>query len=174
MHDSALSEDYRCLDLTPGASPPQVERAFRRKQALYAESVLATYSLLDGGGRQALLERLEAAYRRISAEESRACAARPAAVIGVAVTDPDPAAFPGRYLQVRREAAGLSLREVAGRTKIGPMKLLQIEGERYDQLPVPIYLRGFVVAYARVLGLAEPEAMARHFFARQRERVVEG
>ncbi|MBE0598515.1 MAG: helix-turn-helix domain-containing protein [Desulfuromonadales bacterium] len=172
MSQIPLADAYRCLDLPVNAPPLQVERAFRRKQALYGEAVLATYSLLDAGGRQALLDRLEAAYRLISADRGRALA--PLAVTtGAAAEEPDPATCPGRFLQVRREAAGLTLREVAARTKVSPMRLAQIEAEQHQALPAPVYLRGFVVAFARALGLPDADTLGQHFLARHREQVSE-
>ncbi|MFA5517025.1 MAG: helix-turn-helix domain-containing protein [Desulfuromonadales bacterium] len=163
-----LAAAFRALDLPPDAQPLQVERAFRRKQALYADGALASYSLLDDAERQALLRRLEAAYQMIGAAAGSAC--RPS----VAVEEKLPpaaelAAAPGRFLRARREAAGLSLREVADRTKISPMKLRQIEEEQYEYLPAAVYLRGFIVSYARMLGLSDFATLVTIFLERQRE-----
>jgi hypothetical protein len=170
--DSTLAAAYRFLDLPADAQPLQVERAFRRKQALYAEGVLATYCLLEGGARQALLARLEDAYKMVASASSDACRP-PVAANDELPPEMDPGVCPGRFLRARREAAGLSLREVADRTKISPMKLIQIEEERYAQLPAPVYLRGFVVAYARALGLPDGDTLAGNFLARQREEGIE-
>lgn len=167
MSEMVLNEAYDCLDLTPDASLLQVERTYRRKRTLFAENSLATYALMDEGGRRQYLDRLEAAYQRIcgaaappQATSAPAVAARP---------DPDAAAAPGHFLRARREAAGLSLQEVAERTKIGSRKLAQIEEEKYEALPAPVYLRGFVLAYARLLGLPDPDGTARLFLAGQRQ-----
>ncbi len=170
--DPALLAAYRFLDLPTDAQPLQVERAFRRKQALYAEGVLATYCLLENGTRQALLERLEAAYQKVAAACSNACRP-PVATEDELQPEQDPVARPGHFLRVRREAAGMSVREVAERTKISPMKIIQIEEERYTQLPAPVYLRGFIVAYCRALGLPDIDTLVGNFLERQRQEVVE-
>jgi flagellar biosynthesis protein FlhG len=50
-----------------------------------------------------------------------------------------------------REARGLDLSEVSQRTKIGERHLRSIENERFDELPAPVYVRGFVTQLARLL-----------------------
>ncbi len=172
MSESTLAEDYRCLDLEPDATPLQVERAFRRKLALYSGEALATYALFDEAGRRAQLSRLEEAHRRICAEQVTAGAPRPAPAVEKA-SSPELADAPGRFLQARRETVGLTVKEVAGRTKISPMKLLQIEEERFELLPAPVYLRGFILAYARAVGLPDPREAAHVYLEHYRQRVAE-
>ena len=40
-----------------------------------------------------------------------------------------------------------------------------IEADRFDRLPAPVYVRGFLLEYARVVGL-DPRATAESFLAR--------
>jgi cytoskeleton protein RodZ len=62
-------------------------------------------------------------------------------------------------LRHAREQRGLSLRDVADRTRIRVTILEAIENHDVDRLPPPIFTRGFVKAYAREVGL-DPEAAA--------------
>jgi hypothetical protein len=167
LDELTVAEALRRLELPDDATLLQVERAFHRKRALYAEGALATYCLFEDGGREALLASLEVAYRTAAAR--REASQPPIVTAGDLPPGVDPATSPGRYLAARRQAAGLALRDVASRTKISPMQLQQIEEERYALLPAPVYLRGFVVAYARALGLPDADLLAGHFLARQRE-----
>ena len=57
----------------------------------------------------------------------------------------------GALLRKIREARGLDLSEVSQRTKIGERHLRSIENERFDELPAPVYVRGFVTQLARLL-----------------------
>ena len=57
----------------------------------------------------------------------------------------------GALLRKIREARGLDLAEVSQRTKIGERHLRSIENERFDELPAPVYVRGFVTQLARLL-----------------------
>ena len=50
------------------------------------------------------------------------------------------------------------------------MRLDQIEQEKFDLLPAPVYLRGFVFAYARAVGFAEPQEAAGLYLERYRQR----
>ncbi len=62
--------------------------------------------------------------------------------------------FSGTLLKRLRESAGATLAQVAEITKIGRGYLRAIESNDFDNLPAPVYVRGFVMEYARVLGLA--------------------
>ena len=60
---------------------------------------------------------------------------------------------PIMLLRQVREAMGIELREIAERSKIGMAYLQALEGEAYTKLPAPVYVRGFLAEYARILNL---------------------
>ncbi|VVT22159.1 Cytoskeletal protein RodZ [Sphingomonas sp. EC-HK361] len=66
----------------------------------------------------------------------------------------------GARLRAKREALGLSLPEVAARTRVPLRHLEAIEASDYSQLPSPTYAVGFVRAYARAVG-GDEVALAR-------------
>ncbi|MEM6251993.1 MAG: helix-turn-helix transcriptional regulator [Cyanobacteria bacterium P01_D01_bin.156] len=59
----------------------------------------------------------------------------------------------GHYLKTIRTQKGLSLQQVAQRTKVQPKQLRAIETGDYQTLPEAIYVRGFLKQYAQALGL---------------------
>jgi cytoskeletal protein RodZ len=61
--------------------------------------------------------------------------------------------FNGELLRRVREARGLTLVQVAERTRIGRAHLEKVEADRYADLPPPVYLRGILVSLARELKL---------------------
>ncbi len=61
--------------------------------------------------------------------------------------------YSGALLRQIREACGIELREIADRSKIGMAYLSALEGEVFAKLPAGVYVRGFLVEYARILGL---------------------
>lgn len=63
----------------------------------------------------------------------------------------------GQALKEKREDQGLSLEKISEWTKISVHTLQAIEEAQVDQLPVYAYLRGFILAYAKVLGMDEKE-----------------
>jgi len=66
---------------------------------------------------------------------------------------PPDAEFNGELLRQVREARGLTLQQVAERTRIGRAHLEKVEADRYADLPAPVYLRGILIALARELKL---------------------
>lgn len=64
----------------------------------------------------------------------------------------------GRRLRDGRVAAGLSLADVERDTRINRVYLDAIENARFEEIPAPVYARGFVRSYARYLGLDAEEA----------------
>ncbi len=63
----------------------------------------------------------------------------------------------GALLKDEREKRGLSLRDVMEATKISRRNLTALEGGEVEQLPHPVYLKGYVRNYAKLVGLeAEP------------------
>jgi len=66
----------------------------------------------------------------------------------------------GGRMRAAREAAGLSLTEMAGQTKIPVRMLTLIEAGDYAGLPAKAYATGFSRTYARALGLDEAEILA--------------
>ena len=61
---------------------------------------------------------------------------------------------------------GLSLAEMTERTRIHGLD--DIERERFELLPPEPYLKGFLLEYARELGVRELEALASSYLDRNR------
>jgi len=59
----------------------------------------------------------------------------------------------GKYLRQQRESKKISLREVAKNTKIREHILHAIEEDQYRLLPPTTYVKGFLLSYAKYLGL---------------------
>jgi flagellar biosynthesis protein FlhG len=173
---------YGVLGIGPRATPEQVERAYRHAAGLYDEDSLVTYSLLDADERQEARARVEAAYavlrdgsRRHEYDVSLGLAREGAPAFALSVeAAPVPARTPivvlpnpvtGADLKRFRESRGITLREIATASKIGVRYLEYIEVERVEVLPAPVYLRGFVQEYARLVGL-DPRPTAESYLSR--------
>ena len=63
----------------------------------------------------------------------------------------------GSWLRQAREAKGLSIGEVAARTKIPPRHLAALEAEEYEKVPGGIFVRGHLRATATAVGLDPAE-----------------
>ena len=82
----------------------------------------------------------------------------------------------GEFFRQVRETKGLSLDDVASKTRIHPDFLIALEESNFAKLPDQVFAKGFVRSYARSLGLDEEEAMRRFvesagsFYDKQAER----
>jgi flagellar biosynthesis protein FlhG len=61
--------------------------------------------------------------------------------------------YDGARLRRNRLQRGIDLDQIARVTKVNPTYLRFIEEDHFEDLPASVYVRGFVTAYARCLGL---------------------
>ena len=67
---------------------------------------------------------------------------------------------PGPLLKHEREAQGMSQREAADRLNWMPDYVAVIENDSYEKLRNPAFARGYVKAYARLVGLNEENLLS--------------
>jgi curved DNA-binding protein CbpA len=154
----------------PGAAPP-VNGA---QASLKLDARPARWPLRPGAGARppglpSPTQRAQPPPLPKASAESRSAAPRPDEVeAGQALPPVPPAAgeerprmpelppdveFNGELLRQVREARGLTLQQVAERTRIGRAHLERVEADRYADLPPSVYLRGILVSLARELKL---------------------
>lgn len=159
------------LEVERGATDEDVRRAYKRMKEIYEDEALAPYALFSPPELRALRTRLDEAYdvlldpgRRRPYELSifPPDAAEVAHAAREALPDePLPRApditpdtdFTGALLRAVRESRGVRLEDIAQKTKVGLVYLHAIEGDDFDALPAPVYVRGFVVEMAKYLEL---------------------
>jgi len=90
--------------------------------------------------------------RRVSAEAEAAAAV-------VADESRERARRTGDVLRQARTERGITLNDVEQDIRINRAYLEALEAARFDQLPAPVYARGFMRSYARYLGLDPDEAV---------------
>jgi flagellar biosynthesis protein FlhG len=187
---------YELLEIERDASPTELERAYRITRAAWADDSLATYSLFGEDDAAAVRERLDRAYEVLSDPERRArydaslggpppapdegvpapeLVERPVAPAqvepeitgfeGFEDSDDDP--YDGARLRRARMRHGIGIDRIAEVTKINPTYLRFLEEEQFDDLPAAVYVRGFVTAYARCVGL-DPARVVPPFMERLR------
>ncbi|WP_404363040.1 helix-turn-helix domain-containing protein [Corallococcus coralloides] len=77
---------------------------------------------------------------------------------------PADAEFNGELLRRVREARGLTIQQLADRTRISVRHLENVEADRYTALPTTVYLRGILMNLARELGL-DPLRVSKSYLA---------
>ncbi|MGM0914404.1 MAG: RodZ domain-containing protein [Pseudomonadota bacterium] len=65
----------------------------------------------------------------------------------------DATASPGEQLRLERENQGLSVSEVAGALNLRPAVVRGLEEDSYEEVPIATYRRGYLRAYAHLLGI---------------------
>jgi flagellar biosynthesis protein FlhG len=164
---TTAEDHYRVLGLAPRASREQIERAYQFCRDMYGPGSLATYSLLEPQEVEASRARIDEAYH-VLADAGQRRSYDEALGVGVGPDPawylpepvdrgPEPIALPevvtGAVLRRIRETRGISLRQIANASKVGVRYLEYIEQDRHAYLPAPVYLRGFLQEYARMVGL---------------------
>ncbi|HEX3698599.1 MAG TPA: helix-turn-helix domain-containing protein [Polyangia bacterium] len=169
---------YEILETEPGISDEEVRRAYRTLKEIYAAGSPVIAGLYDEHELSELHARANAAHDTLFAPERRRLydLALPEADLARAVraaaqgarrgggmpAAPDRAESPepvldvdeeitGALLKKIRETRGIELGEIAQRTKISERHLRSIEDERFADMPAAVYVRGFVMEFARAL-----------------------
>jgi cytoskeleton protein RodZ len=68
----------------------------------------------------------------------------------------------GSYLREQRAARGISLEDLARATRISPRYLQALEAEQFQELPAPVFTKGFIRAYCQAIDLLPDEALRRY------------
>jgi cytoskeletal protein RodZ len=67
----------------------------------------------------------------------------------------------GQYLRAARESRGYTIEQIASATKISVKTLMALEADDYVHLPAKPFVRGFVVAYARFMGIDQKDILSQ-------------
>ena len=73
----------------------------------------------------------------------------------------------GAFLKQSREARRLHVAEIARVTRIPAATLEAMEADHFDELPGEVFVRGFLKAYARAVGVLPAELLARYTASRR-------
>lgn len=210
-------DHYELLEVAPGASPGEIDRAYRMAQETYADGSLALYSIFEKRDAKEIRARLDEAYRVLADPELRVSydLARRGAGVGSAsdvlaavsnpsngfqartpviessprmdevvevatassfdegaeayeVEDDSSGEFDGPRLRRTRLFRGYEIQQIADVTKVSSLHLRNIEEENFVDLPADVYVRGFVTAYAKTIGL-DPQAVVPSYMTRLSE-----
>jgi DnaJ-class molecular chaperone len=73
--------------------------------------------------------------------------------------------FDGAMLRRARMRRGFEIDQIADITKVSPLNLRNLEEEKFEDLPATVYVRGFLTAYARTIGI-DPGRVVSSYVAR--------
>ena len=78
------------------------------------------------------------------------------------MTERDATPSVGACLRALREARGGSLEDMARATRVGSHQLEALEADRFEELPAPVFVKGFIRAYCGFLGESPDEPLRRY------------
>ncbi len=182
---------YETLGVIRSANDEDIRRAYKKLKEVYANGSLATVSFFDGTEQRDAQAALDEAYDTLldtvrrraydvstypedgpasggGVREKPALAAEQLMLQAELAREIGPETeFSGDLLRKVRESQGVELSEICGRTKIAKVHLAAIEDERFDLLPPPVYVRGFVWELAKFLKL-DPAQVQKTYLNRMR------
>jgi curved DNA-binding protein CbpA len=184
---------YELLEVPRDATGEEIARAYQMALGTYETDSLATYSLYGEEELRAIRRRIEEAHRVLSDAEERAVydgrfgdvpdvgveidllpppeERRPE--VAREITGLDPLEVEGELplngagLRRARLERGISIERICEVTKVSFGHLENIELDDYAALPAAVYVRGFVAAYARCIGV-DADRAANEYMATYR------
>lgn len=178
MSSEETRKYYDLLELPPGASFAEVRKKYLYLNAFYTGDSMEL-SALNGDApyhrRQAILAELQDAYHRLKdilvrEEPVQQPPESPDASVRESMKDylNGIAAYSGPILKEIREKMGIDLGSMAVATKVQKRYLEEIEAEQFTWIPAEVYLRGYVIEYARHLFL-DHQRVADDYMKRYRK-----
>jgi len=174
---------YELLEVDRGSSTEEIRKAYRREKEIFSSDSVAIYSLLEPEELNRINSLMDEAYRVLTDEKLRSeynrkldglegkafsgeplgssdiRETRPALKEPVGISFPNGFRFTGSSLKGIRESMGIELKQISQKTKINRENLEYLEEERFENLPALVYVRGFIMEYAKALNL-DPHRVA--------------
>ena len=175
-------EEYKkyfdVLEINPDAPFLELKMAYRHLKKLYSEESIAIAPIAEefwDDNKEGILKEIEEAYGRLGLlYEKFGTDDWSSSISAMIENDHDDgkaeeiASFCGLTLNRIRKNLGIELVDLAYATKISKSFLEAIEIEDYEALPQEVYVRGYVMSYARCLSL-DPDKVADDYMKRRRQ-----
>ena len=175
-------EDYKkyfeALELSPDAQLSEVRNSYLHLKSLYSNDSIVTSAIayeLSEEKRHDIVEQVEEAYTKLidffeNKSSDPAGSEKPSFVVGEELKQymSGMKSFTGGLLKEIREKLGINLKDMAVFTKIRKQYFEDIEREKFSSLPSEVYLRGYIMEYARYLSL-DPVKVAEDYLRRYAE-----
>lgn len=178
---------YEVLEVSPAATPKEIQRAYEQAKETFDVDSLAIYSLFSEEGVKEIQEAIEEAYRilmdealrksydqdhfhrvggLLPEESSEAQEVSEEKKTSLSFTglsfNAEGVVYRGKTLKQVRERMGVEPQTISKETRISIKTLEWIEEEAFEKLPSLVYLKGFLKSYAQSLGL-DPQKVVEEY-----------
>jgi len=192
LNDLLNKNFYQLLEVKPSASITEIRKAYQKMRSIYQPDSLAAYSLFTSEDLEGVIKRLEEVFsvltdldkrkkydasliekRQLSEKEvinykefkkemrEAAMATIPEQIDDTFAQEPG-LVYDGQFLKKVRQFKKISLDEISKITKISPNILTAMEDMNISLLPARIYLKGFLIEYAKCLRLNPKEVVSSY------------
>ena len=154
-----LKNHFDTLELELNATVSEINEAYTSLKKLYSSNSIAISPLIDEFTEEkskTILREIENAYKNLSGLKIREELTLKSECANETTPEDNKILereFDGSMLKDARLSKKIELKEIADNTNISKRHLLNIENENFDELPARIYLKGFILSYAKYLGL---------------------
>jgi len=190
MKDIRDQTYYEILEISPTATPKEIQRAYEHARETFHADSVAIYSLFSEEEVKGIEGAVEEAYRVLMDETLRRdynqshlqmhpiAEEQPtetfAEAQGIPGEERPPLSFTGlsfnaeegpyrgKTLKQIRQGMGIELQTISKEMKINTKILEWIEEEAFEKLPALVYLKGFLKSYAQSLGLDPPKVIEEY------------
>lgn len=179
---------YELLNLNEDAATGDIHKAYLIAVSAYSKNSLATHSILSEEERDDMMKKIESAYTALIDKNNKSSCGERASKDGIdkSISRPDKdnnargkekesefkltdsTIFGGDHFKNIREMRGVTLDEISRKTKIKVSYLRAIEEDDFGVLPQEVFVRGFLKAYAKCLGL-DPDIVSRNYKFKKNE-----
>lgn len=181
---------YEILEVSYRATWGEIQKAYELAHKTYGPDSIASYSLFGSDDREVIFKKVEEAYQTLIDQEKRRkydeelakvvqelAGQVPDAATGSAeqLTLDDPLSsgeVTGKVLKQIRERRGISIQEIADRTRINITYFYFIEEDNLRSLPAEVYLRSYLGQYAKILHL-DAKTLVEGYMKTYQSRVKE-
>jgi flagellar biosynthesis protein FlhG len=178
---------YEVLEVSPAATPKEIQRAYEQAKETFDVDSLAIYSLFSEEEVKEIQEAVEEAYRILmdealrksydqdhfhsvgglpTEESSEVQEVSEEKKTSLSFTgllfNAEGVVYRGKALKQVRERMGVEPQTISKETKISIKTLEWIEEEAFEKLPPLVYLKGFLKSYAQSLGL-DPQKVVEEY-----------
>jgi len=154
---------YKLLEVSHHAEWGEIQTAYELAKKTYKEEGIASYSLFSPGEKEAVLGKIEEAYRVLSDPKKKqkydhALALSSPGLFVARSPSPAPPAeeilhedLCEESIKSTREKRGISLEEISETTRINIDYLAAIEKGRFEFLPAEVYVRSYLRQVAKII-----------------------